>query len=169
MQIYIEEIARVALEDVAIRDYIGNELDLSDTELIKVLTYLDFLADKWEIRYDDSGESERYGEGNWFISDENGMVLGDASFDTREEAEKFLIEDIETIEKQMTPLIRVEVTDNEWSALVSLVFNIGAGNFKISTLLRLLNLKEKKETAEQFSRWVFCQGKILKGLQLWKD
>jgi len=84
---------------------------------------------------------------------------------TSEEAEKFLTDDIETIEKQMTPLIRVEVTDNEWSALVSLVFNIGAGNFKISTLLRLLNSKEKKETAEQFSRWVFCQGKILKGLQ----
>ena len=97
MQIYIEEIARVALEDVAIRDYIGNELDLSDTELIKVLTYLEFLADKWEIRYDDSGESERYGEGNWFISDENGMVLGDASFDTREEDEKFLAEYMEDL------------------------------------------------------------------------
>jgi len=84
---------------------------------------------------------------------------------TVEEAEKFLIEDIETIEKQMTPLIRVEVTENEWSSLVSLVFNIGAGNFKISTLLRHLNLKEKEQAASQFSRWVFCQGKILKGLQ----
>lgn len=45
---------------------------------------------EWEIRYDDSGESEQYGEGRWFISDENGMVLGDASFYTEQEAKEFL-------------------------------------------------------------------------------
>jgi len=48
--------------------------------------------ENWEICYDDSGESERYGEGNWYIANEVGMVLGDASFDSREEAEQFLSE-----------------------------------------------------------------------------
>ena len=47
---------------------------------------------EWVICYDDTGESEEYGEGNWFISDLVGNVLGDASFDTREEAEQFLKE-----------------------------------------------------------------------------
>ena len=75
---------------------------------------------------------------------------------TSEEADKFLTEDIETIEKQMTPLIRVEVTDNEWSALVSLVFNIGAGNFSNSTLLKLLNNDDRHGAALQFSRWNSC-------------
>jgi hypothetical protein len=50
---------------------------------------------EWEIRYDDSGESERYGEGRWFVADETGMVLGDASFHTKQEAEDFLKECLE--------------------------------------------------------------------------
>ena len=50
------------------------------------------MSTKWTICYDDTGESEEYGEGNWFISDLKGTVLGDASFDTREEAEEFLLQ-----------------------------------------------------------------------------
>jgi hypothetical protein len=53
------------------------------------------LVEGWEIRYDDSGESERYGEGRWFVADETGMVLGDASFHTKQEAEDFLKECLE--------------------------------------------------------------------------
>ena len=47
---------------------------------------------QWMICFDDSGESEEYGEGEWFISNLRGDVLGDMSFDTREEAEQFLKE-----------------------------------------------------------------------------
>jgi hypothetical protein len=46
MQIYIEEIARVALEDTKIKSYIGHELDLSDEELDRVLAYLEVLWQK---------------------------------------------------------------------------------------------------------------------------
>lgn len=50
----------------------------------------------WQIRYDDSGESEECGEGNWFISDAVGNVLGDASFETEQEAKDFLAEYLTT-------------------------------------------------------------------------
>ena len=50
---------------------------------------------EWEIRYDDSGESEIYGEGRWFVADEDGIVLGDTSFHTKKEAEDFLKECLE--------------------------------------------------------------------------
>jgi hypothetical protein len=50
---------------------------------------------KWTICFDDSGESEEYGEGNWYVSNERGEVLGDASFDTKAEAEQFLLENSE--------------------------------------------------------------------------
>ena len=43
LNIVIQEVARVALEDARIKDYIGNELDLSDEELNKVLDYLEHL------------------------------------------------------------------------------------------------------------------------------
>lgn len=45
---------------------------------------------EYEIIYDDSGESERYGEPNWFISDQLGNVLHDLSFETEQEAREYL-------------------------------------------------------------------------------
>jgi hypothetical protein len=45
---------------------------------------------RWEILYDDSGESEYYGEGNWFIANVLGTVLDDKSFSTKKEAEEYL-------------------------------------------------------------------------------
>ena len=45
---------------------------------------------EYEIIYDDSGESERYDESNWFISDQLGNVLHDLSFETEQEARKYL-------------------------------------------------------------------------------
>lgn len=47
---------------------------------------------QWQICFDDSGESEEYGEGNWYISNAKGEVLFDMSFVTQEEAEQFLKE-----------------------------------------------------------------------------
>jgi hypothetical protein len=52
-------------------------------------------SDIWEIHYDDSGESERYNEGRWWVADETGIVLGDASFHTKKEAKDFLNEFLE--------------------------------------------------------------------------
>lgn len=45
---------------------------------------------QFQILYDDSGESEQYNEGNWYISDIKGHVLGDMSFYTEEEAKNYL-------------------------------------------------------------------------------
>ena len=50
-------------------------------------------------------------------------------------------------------LINVTVTDNQFSALVSLSFNIGAGAFKRSTLLRNLNAGDTQAAADQFRVW----------------
>ena len=49
-----------------------------------------FNMNEYEIIYDDSGESERYGEPNWFISDQLGNVLHDLSFETEQEAREYL-------------------------------------------------------------------------------
>ena len=40
----------------------------------------------YEILYDDSGESEQYGEFNWYISNQAGDVLHGLSFETKEKA-----------------------------------------------------------------------------------
>lgn len=55
----------------------------------------------------------------------------------------------EEVDKVITPL-----TKNQYDALVSFVFNIGATAFRKSTLLKLLNQGLYEEAAKQFDRWV---------------
>lgn len=57
------------------------------------------------------------------------------------------------------------VTDNEFSALVSLCYNIGCTAFRKSTLVKLLNAREDKiAIADQFLVWNMSKGKVLSGL-----
>jgi GH24 family phage-related lysozyme (muramidase) len=59
----------------------------------------------------------------------------------------------------------VELTQNEYDALVCLCYNIGAGNFFKSTLVKMLKAGEDKaEIAKQFLRWDKAGGKPLAGL-----
>ena len=59
----------------------------------------------------------------------------------------------------------VELTQNEFDALVCLCYNIGAGNFFKSTLVKMLKAgDDKAEIAQQFLRWDKAGGKPLAGL-----
>ena len=59
----------------------------------------------------------------------------------------------------------VELTQNEFDALVCLCYNIGAGNFLKSTLVKMLKAgDDKAEIAKQFLRWDKAGGKQLAGL-----
>ena len=61
--------------------------------------------------------------------------------------------------------IKVELTQNEFDALVSLTYNIGAGNLAKSTLVKMLKADDSKaEIAKQFLRWNKANGKPLAGL-----
>ncbi|RQQ37078.1 lysozyme [Burkholderia stagnalis] len=49
--------------------------------------------------------------------------------------------------------VKVPLNQNQFDALGSFVFNVGAGNFQSSTLLRLLNAGDYDGAANQFSVW----------------
>ncbi|MGN0192460.1 MAG: lysozyme, partial [Candidatus Gastranaerophilaceae bacterium] len=74
---------------------------------------------------------------------------------TKEQAEKYFREDVAIHENNVSRLVKVPLTQNQFDALVSFEYNVGYGNFANSTLLRLLNAKKYTEAAEQFSRWVY--------------
>lgn len=84
---------------------------------------------------------------------------------TKEQAEKLFAMDIQIHENNINKLVKVPLTQGQFDALVSFEFNIGYGAFKDSTLLRLLNAGKYRESAEQFTRWVYSGGKISAGLQ----
>lgn len=78
-------------------------------------------------------------------------------------AELLLDRDIAICEKGILPLLKVDVTENQFSALVSFVFNVGVTAFKDSTLLKRLNNRDT-QCADEFDRWIFADGKKLNGL-----
>lgn len=66
-------------------------------------------------------------------------------------------------------LIKVPVTDNQFSAIVCFAYNLGIGNLQQSTLLNCLNHKNYNDAAEQFPKWNKAGGQVLPGLVRRRD
>lgn len=83
---------------------------------------------------------------------------------TRTEAEQWLREDLAPVEAYLNTIPEVN-TQGKFDALCSFIYNLGIGNFKSSTLLRKIKAGASTEDIqEQFRRWVYAGGKVLKGL-----
>lgn len=70
-----------------------------------------------------------------------------------EAAELYLKIDLKEVEKAVKELVTVELTQNQFDALVSFVFNVGYINFKKSTLLKKINEGKFLEAGEEFMKW----------------
>ena len=92
-----------------------------------------------------------------------GVSMGDRI--TIEEAEKYLNDDLIGFQQELTPLISVMLTEGQFQAIMSFVFNVGVQAFKDSTLRKKLNAGDFEGAQAQFGRWVYDNGKILKGLE----
>ena len=80
------------------------------------------------------------------------------------QAEQFLDADLTEVERAVTRLVKVPLTDNQFSALVSFVFNEGEGAFARSTLLRKLNEGGHRLVPAYLKSWIFDNGRMLPGL-----
>jgi len=72
---------------------------------------------------------------------------------TPEECEQFLVEDVQWCEEAIRRHVEVPLSQRQFDALVSFVFNLGEGNFARSTLLKRLNKGHYDEVPEQLQRW----------------
>jgi lysozyme len=76
---------------------------------------------------------------------------------TDQECSEILKRDLKPVEhtvmRTMVTPVYDELTQNQWDALVSLVFNIGGGAYQKSTLLKLLNEGDIMGAADQFLVW----------------
>ena len=87
-----------------------------------------------------------------------GMVI------TPEQAVVRLHADLGVAEAAVFRLVKAKLTHNAFSALVSLVFNIGSGAFSGSTLLRVLNAGDTRAAANEFLKWNRVNGIANDGL-----
>lgn len=71
-----------------------------------------------------------------------------------EEAERLLRSDLQEVERGTQRLVEVPLNANEFSALVSLAYNIGLANFSKSTVLKRLNAGNRFGAADAFGLWI---------------
>ncbi len=84
---------------------------------------------------------------------------------SQEEAQNLLRQDVQSAENVIQRYVTVKLTQGQYDALCSFIYNLGEGNFRNSTLLRRINAGNFDEAANEFSRWIKANGLVLKGLQ----
>lgn len=103
------------------------------------------------------------GYGNTFWEDGRKVRLGEQISKTKAlELLEFVAN--KDFSQKIYPLIKVEVNQNQFDALVSLAYNIGVGAFSNSTLLKKLNEKDFIAASNEFLRWDKSGGQRLLGL-----
>lgn len=93
-------------------------------------------AGVWTIGYGHTGEEVR-----------RNMVI------TQAEANKLLLNDLRTAQRGVESLVKVDLTDNQYGAIVSFVFNLGEGRFRSSTLLRKINAGDFDAVPRELAKW----------------
>jgi lysozyme len=83
---------------------------------------------------------------------------------TEARAEELLRLDLAEAEVAVERLVTDPLTDGQFAALVSFVFNVGAGAFAKSTLLKRLNAGDYDAVPAQLQRWVNSGGRKTDGL-----
>lgn len=83
---------------------------------------------------------------------------------TKGEAESLLERDLKRFEGYVSGYVQVDLTQNQFDALVSFTFNVGAEALRTSTLLKKLNANDYEGAADQFLRWNKSKGVVLAGL-----
>ncbi len=84
---------------------------------------------------------------------------------THDQALILLRHDLEAAARSVQELTVCPLTDNQLSALVSFVFNVGAFAFSTSTMRRKLNKLDYAGAAEEFLRWTHIKGVTIRGLE----
>lgn len=83
---------------------------------------------------------------------------------TEEECKELLKEDVKHAEAAVKRLVIVPITQEQFDALTSFVFNVGESNFAKSTLLKKVNAFDCLGAGREFMRWTHAGGKELNGL-----
>lgn len=83
---------------------------------------------------------------------------------TQTEAHALMVRDLAAACGEIGRDVKVPLTVAEKAALEDFIYNLGAGNFRSSTLLRKLNQGDYAGAAAEFDKWDMAGGRVLAGL-----
>ena len=109
-------------------------------------------AGVWTIGY---GHTHR-------VKEHDRWTMSHADYILREELE-------DEYEVNIKDYVKVPLEQYQFDALVAWVFNLGVGNLRDSTLLKVLNEGKYQEVPEQIKRWNKANGTVLSGLVKRRD
>ena len=115
------------------------------------------------VAYQCSAGRWTIGYGNTFFEDGTPVKPGDRI--TQAKADQLFELIVGNFADKVAKEIKTILTDNQFSAIVSLAYNIGIGNLQKSTLLKKVNFNPNDPTIRaEFAKWNKAGGKVLAGL-----
>ena len=83
---------------------------------------------------------------------------------SKKEALQLMKRDLKRTEVRISQLVNVPVTQNQFAALCSFVYNVGSGAFQRSTARMKLNRSDYEGCANEFLRWKYAGKRSIPGL-----
>ena len=119
------------------------------------------LIKQWEgLRLD----AYRCSAGVWTIGYGHTANVREGMRITIEQAEAILLQDLEIFENAVSQAVTVDLSDNQYAALVSWTYNVGAAAMQKSTLVRKLNAGNYASVPGELARWNKIKGEANTGL-----
>lgn len=123
---------------------------IKERESLSLKSYLD--RGKWAIGYGHRGSDVKPGQ-----------VI------TVQHAELLLQSDCQYAENAVRRMVNVELNENQFSALVSFVYNLGEGRFQDSTMRKYINAGDFTRASNEFLKWVSPGTQFEAGLKVRRE
>lgn len=113
--------------------------------------------------YKDSAGIPTIGYGTIRYPDGTRVKMGDTC--TKEQAAAYQLHDLKWVIDAVDTMTTDELTQNQFDALCSFVYNVGATAYRDSTLRKKVNANPADRSIRQeFARWNKAGGKVIQGL-----
>ena len=145
----------------------------------KGLAHLEQIECRRQKAYKDSGGALTIGVGHLLTPKElrtSAILIGSEQVQwksglTTKQIDDLLLQDIRIAEDAINRVVKVALTQNQFDALVSFVFNIGVANFLYGgsdgghcKVLKLINAGKYTEAADRLQDWNLDNGVVVQGL-----
>lgn len=109
-------------------------------------------------------EAYKCAAGVWTIGYGHTKDVQEGDVWSESHADHMLEVELEEFEAYINDNVTAPLSQNQFDALVSWVYNLGPANLKASTMLKVLNSGDYEGVPAQIKRWNKAGGKVLEGL-----